>query len=68
MKNPKLNGSGYRDMTAYEALKNVYKAPDDLGFCLVKTLKQVTDMANVCGFELIGKVVIKHKATGKEYR
>lgn len=32
---------------------------------LVKTIKRVAELA---GFEVVGRIALKHKVTGKEYR
>ena len=63
--NPKFNDNGCKDPIAYEAIRNVYKAPDDLASRLINLIKQLTD---ICGFEIIGRIGIRHKTTGKEYR
>ena len=64
MRNPKLNNSGYRDMTAYEAIKNADK-PDEVAARVISLIKQ---LASICGFEITERIVIKNKTTGKEYR
>lgn len=64
MQNPKLNGSGCKDLTAYEAIKNIEK-PDDLVNNLIKLMKNLADMF---GFEVIGRIGLKNKFNGKEYR
>jgi hypothetical protein len=64
MSNPKLNSSGYRDLTAYEAIKKADKT-DDLVNGLIKTVKSLVD---ICGFEVIGRIGLRSKVSGKEYR
>ncbi len=64
LQNPRYNGSGCKDLTAYEAIKNVDK-PDDLVNHLIKLMKQ---LAEICGFEVIGRIGLKNKFSGKEYR
>lgn len=62
--NPKLNSSGCKDLTAYEAIKNADKLPD-MVTQLVKTIKHLAD---ICGFEIIGRIGLRNKTSGKEYR
>lgn len=62
--NPKLNGSGCKDLTAYEAIKNVDKLPD----MVTQLLKIIKNLANICGFEVIGRIGLRNKTSGKEYR
>lgn len=64
MANPKLNSSGCRDLTAYEAIKNADKT-DDLVNGLIKTVKCLIELA---GFEVIGRIGLRNKMNGKEYR
>lgn len=64
MGNPKLNSSGCKDLTAYEAIKNADKT-DDLVNKLIKTIKAMIDLA---GFEIVGRIGLRNKINGKEYR
>lgn len=62
------NGEGYRDPTAWEAVGTVSKEErkkDKAVTNLVTMLKQIIRLA---GFELVGRIVLKDKKTGKEYR
>lgn len=66
--NPKLNSSGCKDPTAYEALKPMIKEEAELDkkvHALVNCVKFIIDWA---GFELIGRIKIKDKKTGKEFK
>lgn len=67
-KNPYFNESGCSDPTAYEALKPIMKedaALDNKVHNLINTLKFIVDWA---GFEFIGRVQIRHKQSGKEFK
>lgn len=67
-KNPFFNASGCADPTAYNALKPIIKEEADLEkkvHNLVNVLKFIVDWA---GFEFIGRIQIKDKQTGKEFR
>ena len=69
---PWLNNSGCPDPTAYEALKRIQaeekhksKDADADARLLINVLKDVVDLT---GFELIGRIQIKHKKSGKIYK
>ena len=60
------NGSGCFDLTAYEAIKNLEGDEDYERFCtLIKTLKRVCKLSD---FEIINRVVLKDKRTGRIYK
>ena len=68
MKNPFLNQSGCPDPTPYHAIKHVVKEEQNLDkkvHNLINTLKFIVDWA---GFEFIGRIQIRHKETGKEFK
>lgn len=68
---PWLNDSGCPDPTVYEAMKNIQKEEkrsnhvDDNAHMVVTTIKNILDLA---GFELVERVQIRHKKTGKIFR
>lgn len=67
-KNPFLNASGYPDPTAYHGTKAIVKEEQELDkkvHNLVNTLKFIVEWA---GFEFIGRIQLKHKESGKEFR
>lgn len=62
------NGEGYRDPTAWKAVGTVSKEEkkkDKEVTSLIIMLKQIISLA---GFELVGRIALKDKETGKEYR
>lgn len=66
--NPRKNGSGCNDPTAYEAIKNIEGKPrkqrdkDVSDFIIiVKRLAEITD------FEISGRIVLIDKRTGRRY-
>ena len=64
----KRNKEGYKDPTAYAALSNVQKEENELQRRvseLVNVLKFIIDKA---GFELVARIEIRDKKTGKEFR
>ena len=65
---PWLNGSGCPDPTAYAAMNNIEreeKPIDDKANKVVTTIKSILELS---GFELIGRIQIKHKKSGKIYK
>ena len=66
--NPFNNSEGYPNPTEYYALKSIIQEEKELEkkvHNLVNVLKFVTDWA---GFEFIGRIQIKDKKTGKEFK
>lgn len=67
-KNPYFNNSGCADPTAYEALKPLIKeetALDKRVHNLINVLKFIIDWA---GFELVQRIEVRDKKTGKEFK
>jgi hypothetical protein len=65
---PYLNNSGCPDPTAFEAMKRVLKEQnhiDDAAHKVVTTIKNILDLS---GFELVERVQIRHKKSGKYYK
>ena len=68
---PWLNGSGCPDPTAYEAMKHIQieerksHLVDDNAHKVVTTIKNILDLA---GFELVERIQIRHKKSGKIFR
>lgn len=66
------NAEHYADPTPAAAMRNINKDErqkeavrlDKIG-SLVPLLRQMTDIA---GFEIVGRIPLRDKATGKEYR
>lgn len=62
------NNEGYQDQTAGQALKRVSaeerRRDGEVGI-LINMLKQIISLA---GFELVGRIELKDRQTGKEYR
>lgn len=68
---PYLNNSGCPDPTAFEAMKRIQKEEkiqnqiDDVAHKVVTTIKNILDLS---GFELVERVQIRHKKSGKYYK
>ena len=66
--NPYNNQSGYPDPTAHSALKPIIKSDEELEkkvHNLINVLKFIIDWA---GFEVIGRIQLKHKESRKEFK
>lgn len=66
--NPKFNSEGYYDPTAYEGLKSIIKEEahqQKRVSELIQVLKYIVDKA---GFDVVNRIALKDKKTGKEYR
>ena len=68
---PWLNDSGCPDPTAYEAMKHIQceekrlNRVDSDAHTVVTTIKNILDLA---GFELVERIQIRHKKSGKIFR
>lgn len=65
---PRKNSEGYSDPTAYAAISKIQKEEIELQRRvseLVHVLKYVIDKS---GFELMARIEIRDKRTGKEFR
>ena len=68
MSNPFYNSEGYPDPTTYEALKPLIREENALNkrvHDLINVLKFIIDRS---GFELIKRIEIRDKKTGKEFK
>ncbi len=67
-KNPYFNSEGYADPTAFHALKPIIKEESEMDrkvHMLITTLKNLVELS---GFEFIGRIQVRHKNSGKEFR
>lgn len=60
----KYNGSGVRDYVAEKAIVEADRLPLHVAE-VIKGMKMILDS---CGFEVIGRIPLRDKKTGKEYR
>lgn len=69
MSDPRRNAEGYLDVTAYLGTKNVIQQEENeaerKNKDLIHTFRLLADMA---GFEIVGRITIKHKKTGRVFR
>ena len=62
------NSEGYCDPTAYNGLKTLIRdenVVDKKAYRLIEILKATADLA---GFEFIGRIQIRHKKSGREFK
>ena len=68
---PWLNNSGCPDPTAYEAIKRIQmeekrlNQTDENVRLVITTIKNILDLS---GFELVERIQIRHKKSGKVYK
>ena len=63
----KYNASGYLDLTAYEAIRNVDREAE-AERRYHKLLSTIFYICNLAGFHIEGRLVLKDKKTGKIWR
>lgn len=68
MDNPRKNSEGYSDPTAYAGLRPIIEAENALQGevnALIKVLKYIISKS---GFELVSRIEIRDKKTGRTFR
>lgn len=65
--NPKYNASGCKDLTAYQALRNV-EAEEKAEARYRKLLATIFSICELAGFHLEDRIVLKDMKTGKVWR
>lgn len=65
---PFFNAEGYADPTAYFGTKNIIKEETEMEEKVHTLVHVIRDIANLAGFEVIGRIQFKHKKTGREFK
>lgn len=65
---PRKNAEGYNDPTAYYGLKPVVAEDDVLQRRVNRLIYVLKYIIDTSGFELIGRIEVKDKKTGKVFR
>lgn len=65
---PWLNDSGLPDPTAYKAIKNVTAEEVKVDRAARLTVNVIKGILELAGFELMGRIQIKHKKSGKVFK
>lgn len=63
MENPRQNGSGCKDLTAYEAMENIESERR-----LKKLLAEIFRLCDNSGFHVEERIVLRDRKTGKIWR
>lgn len=58
------NKEGYTDKTAGDAIKAADAQPENVTW-LINTIRQ---LAHLLGYEVVGRIIIRDKDTGREWR
>ena len=68
MNKPWQNGSGYSDFTAYNAIKNVSAEEQEIDRAARLVVNTIKNVLEIAGFELVGRIQIKHKKSRKVFK
>ena len=68
MSDPRRNAEGYLDVTAYLGTKNVIQEENEAERKNKDLIHTVLLLADMAGFEIVGRITIKHKKTGRIFR
>ena len=63
MNNEKFNASGCKDLTAYEAIRDIERNEQ-----AKKLIQTIFYIVNLAGFRIEGRLVLQDKKTGKKWR
>jgi hypothetical protein len=66
-KDPRRNASGYMDLTAYEAIRNVEREAE-VEERFKKLLNTIFSICELAGFRVEGRIALQDKKTGKIWR
>ena len=66
--NPFFNQSGYPDPTAFHGTKKIMKEENAIEHKVHDLIHVIRDIANLAGFEVVGRIHLRHKKTGKDFR
>lgn len=64
----KRNHEGYADPTAHGGMKKLIKEEAEQDAAVHRLIHHVRYVAGLAGFEVTGRIVLKHKVTGKVFR
>lgn len=68
MSKPYQNAEGYADPTAYNALKPIIHEENELDRKVNFLIKILKFIVSESGFELLNRIEVKDKKSGKEFR
>lgn len=65
---PKRNASGCADPTAYEALTPIVREEAALEARTTKLIKTLKSMIDLAGYDLVARIEIRDRESGKTFR
>lgn len=65
---PPRNAEGYPDPTAYDALQSLQAEWEEEETRLSRVIKIIKLVLDLCGFELVDRIVLRDKKSGRLHR
>lgn len=62
------NSEGYYDPTAYEGTKDIIREEQEIAKLNHKVIQSFRLLVDLAGFEIVGRVTLKHKKSGKVFK
>lgn len=62
------NSEGYYDPTAYEGTKDIIREEQEIAKLNHKVIQSFRLLVDLAGFEIVGRVTLKHKESGKVFK
>lgn len=66
--NPRKNSEGYSDPTAYFGTREIVREEQEIAKLNHKVIQSFRLLVDLAGFEIVGRITLKHKKTGKVFR
>ena len=66
--NPYFNHECYPDPTAYHGLENVIREEKEVDKQVSDVVHVIKIICNISGFEIVGRVQLKHKKSGRVFK
>ena len=66
--NPTKNSEGYYDPTAYYGTKEIIREERELEKANGKVIQAFRLIADLAGFEIVGRITLKHRKSGRLFR
>lgn len=67
-KNPYSNGEGYADPTAYAGMKPIIQQETEEAHFISNLIHNLKFVVGLAGFEVVGRITLKEKSTGKIFK
>lgn len=68
MPKPWENSEGYPDPTAYHGTKNIIREESEESKRISSVVGALKGVAALADFEIVGRIILRDRRTGKEYR